>query len=57
MNLLLQSVFFVHSCSQLSAFTLNTAPEVWPDAIAGSIDTFQQVNSTGLDVSFLIILW
>ncbi|XP_071841095.1 importin-13-like [Apostichopus japonicus] len=36
-------------CVALSAFTLNTAPEVWPDAIAGSIDTFQQVNSTGLD--------
>lgn len=36
-------------CVALSSFTLNTAPEVWPDAISGCIDTFQQVNSSSLD--------
>ena len=35
---------------QLSSFALNTMPEVWPDAVKGIIDTFQQTDIPQLDV-------
>ena len=36
---------------QLSAFAMQTMPEVWPDAVQGIINTFQQQNLPHLEVS------
>ncbi|XP_066298980.1 importin-13-like [Branchiostoma lanceolatum] len=38
-------------CVALSAFALNTMPEVWPEAVKGIVDTFQQATSTELTPS------
>ncbi|XP_019623580.1 PREDICTED: importin-13-like [Branchiostoma belcheri] len=38
-------------CVALSAFALNTMPEVWPEAVKGIVDTFQQATSTELSPS------
>ncbi|XP_078656560.1 importin-13-like isoform X1 [Branchiostoma floridae x Branchiostoma belcheri] len=38
-------------CVALSAFALNTMPEVWPEAVKGILDTFQQATSTELSPS------
>ncbi|CAH1775868.1 unnamed protein product [Owenia fusiformis] len=35
-------------CVTLSAFAMNTIPEVWPEAIHGMITTFQQAQLPGL---------
>ncbi|XP_022101728.1 importin-13-like isoform X1 [Acanthaster planci] len=38
-------------CVALSSFALNTMPEVWPDAVKGIIDTFQQTDIPQLDAT------
>ena len=43
---------------QLSAFVMQTIPEVWPDAVQGIISTFQQQNlpqlQVGIPLSFCL---
>ncbi|XP_078575480.1 importin-13-like isoform X4 [Branchiostoma floridae x Branchiostoma japonicum] len=38
-------------CVALSAFALNTMPEVWPEAVKGIVDTFQQASGSELTPS------
>ena len=41
---------------QLSAFAMQTMPEVWPDAVQGIISTFQQQNLPHLEVRLSLAL-
>ncbi|XP_035698782.1 importin-13-like [Branchiostoma floridae] len=38
-------------CVALSAFALNTMPEVWPEAVKGIVDTFQQASGSEITPS------